>query len=132
MEGLLRIGEVAAAAGVTPRTVDYYTGLNLLAPAERTAGNFRLYGPEAIERIAAIRKLEAHGVALEDIARALRSPHAEDLTALLGRIDNDLHTLRAAAETAGPDVHGLLTAAAARAHNLIVTALEIAMGVPPG
>ena len=83
-------------------------------------------------KLATIRQLESHGVPLDDIARALASPHAEDLTALLRRLDNDLHTLQDAAENAGPDAYGLLTAAAARAHNLITTALEIAMGVTPG
>ena len=132
MGELMRIGEIAAAAGVSARTVDYYTSLSLLVPAERTAGNYRLYDPGAVERIATIRQLESHGVPLDDIARALASPHAEDLTALLRRLDNDLHTLQDAAENAGPDAYGLLTAAAARAHNLITTALEIAMGVTPG
>jgi DNA-binding transcriptional MerR regulator len=128
----MRIGELAAAAGVSTRTVDYYTSLNLLIPAERTAGNFRLYDPAAVERIATIRQLESHGVPLDDIAQALNAPHVEDLTALLRRLDDDLHTLQEAAETAGPDAYGLLTATAARAHNLISTALEIAMGITPG
>ena len=128
----MRIGELAAAAGVSTRTVDYYTGLSLLTPVERTAGNFRLYDPAAVERIAIIRQLESHGVPLDDIARALNSPGAQDVTALLRRLDDDLHALQEAAKTAGPDAYGLLTAAAARAHNLITTALEIAMGITPG
>lgn len=132
MGALMRIGQLASAAGVSTRTVDYYTSLNLLAPAERTAGNFRLYDPGAVERITTIRLLESHGVPLDDITRALNSPHAEDLTALLRRLDHDLHTLQDAVETAGPDAYGLLTAAAARAQNLITTALEIALGVTPG
>jgi DNA-binding transcriptional MerR regulator len=132
MSELMRIGEVAAAAGVSPRTVDYYTSLNLLTAAERSPGNFRLYDPSAVERITTIRQLEAHGVQLDDIARALRSPNADDLTARLRRLDEDLHALQDAAHTAGPDAYGLLTAAATRAHNLITTALEIAHGITPG
>ncbi|RZU54288.1 DNA-binding transcriptional MerR regulator [Krasilnikovia cinnamomea] len=132
MGELMRIGEIASAAGVSPRTVDYYTSLHLLTPAERSPGNFRLYDPSIVERITTIRQLESHGVPLDDIARALHSPHAQDLTTLLARLDADLHTLQETAETAGPDTYRLLTAAAARAHSLITTALEIALGITPG
>jgi DNA-binding transcriptional MerR regulator len=132
MGELMRIGELAAAAGVSSRTVDYYTSLNLLTPATRTPGNFRLYDPGAVERIAIIRQLESHGVPLDAIAAALSAPHAADLSALLRRLDDDVHTLQQAADTAGPDTYALLTTAAARAHNLITTALEIALGVTPG
>ena len=124
MKDLMRIGEIAAAAGVTPRTVDYYTNLNLLTPTERSAGNFRLYDPSTVDRITTIRQLEAHGVPLDDIANALNSAQAPD-------IDHDLHTLQNAA-AANPDAHRLLTAAAARAHHLITTALEIALNITPG
>jgi DNA-binding transcriptional MerR regulator len=132
MSELMRIGEVAKAAGVSPRTVDYYTTLNLLAPAQRSTGNFRLYHPDAVERITVIRQLESHGISLDAIARALQSPHAADLTGLLRRLDHDLHTLQEAADNAGPDAQALLLAAAARAHNLITTALDIALGITPG
>ena len=132
MTALMRIGEVAAAAGVSPRTVDYYTNLHLLVPAERSAANYRLYDASAVERIATIRQLESHGIALDDIARAMNSPAGEDLATLLRRLDDDLHTLQEAAHAAGPDAYGLLTAAAARAHSLITAALEIAMGITPG
>ena len=52
MSRLLRIGELANLAGVSTRTVDFYTGLGLIEPAERTAGNFRLYSADCIDRIA--------------------------------------------------------------------------------
>jgi MerR family transcriptional regulator, copper efflux regulator len=69
--GLMRIGEVAAAARVSTRTVDYYTSLGLIAAAERTSGNFRLYRPQTVGRIGAVRQLEASGAKLEDIVAAL-------------------------------------------------------------
>lgn len=76
-EGLLQIGELAARAGVSPRTVDFYTGLGLLSPVRRSGGNFRLYEPGDVQRIAAIRRLEAQGIRLEDIAHVL-SPAERD------------------------------------------------------
>ena len=48
MSRLLRIGELANLAGVSTRTVDFYTGLGLIEPAERTAGNFRLYSADCM------------------------------------------------------------------------------------
>jgi MerR family copper efflux transcriptional regulator len=127
---LLRIGELASQAGVSTRTIDYYTNLGLLVPAERTAGNYRLYDPTAVERVNTIRQLESHGVSLDEIATALRTP-SSDLSALLHRLDADLRTLREVAETTGPHAHGLLAAITTRAQSLITTALEITHGLPP-
>jgi hypothetical protein len=40
-----------------------------------------------------IRQLEAHGVSLDEIATALRTP-SSDLSGLLHRLDEDVRTLR--------------------------------------
>jgi DNA-binding transcriptional MerR regulator len=131
-EQLLRIGELAARAGVSTRTVDFYTSLGLLSPAARTGGNFRLYAPDTVERIAIIRQLEAHGVSLHDITAAMNHEQTGDtITGLLAKLGEDLHSLQEAAQTSGPGVQGLLAAITARAHSLITTALEIAAGMPP-
>ncbi|MDW5330622.1 MULTISPECIES: MerR family transcriptional regulator [unclassified Plantactinospora] len=127
----MRIGEVAAQAGVSPRTVDFYTSLDLIAPAARSGGNYRLYDPEVIERITTIRALEAHGVPLQEIAAALRQPVADDLDARLDQLDNALHALQAAARHSDEHAHGLLTAITTRAHALIATALDLTAGLPP-
>ncbi|HEY0638990.1 MAG TPA: MerR family transcriptional regulator [Pseudonocardiaceae bacterium] len=129
-EQLLRIGELATRAGVSNRTIDYYTGLGLLTPADRTPGNFRLYAPRDVDRVAAIRQLEAHGVSLDEIAVALRA-HEADVQGLLRRLEDDLQSLQEAAQSAGPEASGLLAAITARAHSLIATALEITAGMPP-
>ncbi|MGX7829621.1 MerR family transcriptional regulator [Actinokineospora sp. 24-640] len=121
---LLRIGELAAHAGVSTRTVDHYTRLGLLVPAERSGGNYRLYRPADIDRIALIRELETHGISLEDIAAALTTP-GTGLPAALDRVAHDLRALQAAADTAAPEAHGLLAAITARVHSLINLALHI-------
>lgn len=123
-EVLLKIGELAARAGVSPRTVDYYTSLGLLTPAKRTASNYRLYHPADVDRIHLVQRLEVQGVPLEEIATALTARQV-DVAAILDRIDEDLRTLQAAAETASPEVHGLLAAIASRVHSLITVALQI-------
>ncbi|MFJ6673234.1 MerR family transcriptional regulator [Actinosynnema sp. NPDC091369] len=121
---LLKIGELAARAQVSPRTVDHYTSLGLLTPAKRTASNYRLYDPSDVERIHLVQRLEVQGVPLEEIAGAMRDRHV-DLGAILERIDEDLRTLQTAAEAASPEVHGLLAAVASRVHSLITAALQI-------
>jgi DNA-binding transcriptional MerR regulator len=65
---LLRIGDVARRAGVSRRTVDFYTRMGLLQPAKRSQGNYRLYPPESVDRIHLIRRLEEQGVPLADVA----------------------------------------------------------------
>jgi MerR family copper efflux transcriptional regulator len=132
IQALLKIGEVAARAGVSVRTVDYYTGLGLISPAARSDGSFRLYDPAVIERIATIRQLESLGVGLDTITTALANPHHGDFAALIGRLDQDLRTLKATADTAAVDDFGLLVTAITRAHNLIAAALDIAASPLPG
>lgn len=61
-DSLLKIGELAARAGVSIRTVDYYTTLGLISPAQRTASNYRLYRADDVDRIHLAQRLEVHGV----------------------------------------------------------------------
>ncbi|WP_155375239.1 MerR family transcriptional regulator [Catellatospora vulcania] len=128
---LMRIGELAAAAGVSNRTVDFYTNLGLLTPATRTSGGFRLYDPAAVEQIATVQRLESSGMALDDIAAHLQGGAAADLAGALARLDQDLAALRALAETAGGTAHGLATTLAVRANQLLTTAMELLSTMPP-
>ena len=50
----LEIGEVARRAGMRPSAVRYYEELGLVAPARRSGGRRRVYGIEAVERLALI------------------------------------------------------------------------------
>lgn len=128
-ESLVRIGELAARAGVSIRTVDYYTTLGLLAPAQRTASNYRLYRAGDVDRIHLVQRLEVHGLPLEDIAKAFAARPA-DTAAVLGQIDTDLRALQEAADAASPEMHGLLTVIANRVHSLITIALQLPPDLP--
>ncbi|GAA1661081.1 MerR family transcriptional regulator [Catellatospora bangladeshensis] len=128
---LMRIGELATAAGVSNRTVDFYTNLGLISPASRTSGGFRLYDPAAAEQIATIQRLEASGMGLEEIATQLRAGGA-DLAAALARLDADLAALRQLAESAAGSAHGLATTLAVRANQLITVATELLTAMPEG
>lgn len=70
---LYRIGELSLLAGISPRTIDYYTGLGLLAPAKRSSGNYRLYDDETLSRIRRIELLKAQKYSLEEIREQFAS-----------------------------------------------------------
>jgi MerR family copper efflux transcriptional regulator len=124
VSNLLRIGELAAQAGVSNRTVDYYTQLGLLQTAERTGGGYRLYDPAAIDTISTIRQLEEHGLSLQTITTALNGAGDTDLGAKLENLTAGLKALQEAAEGA-PQAQALLTLLSSRAHALIDLALAI-------
>jgi MerR family copper efflux transcriptional regulator len=130
MADLMRISELAAAAGVSKRTVDFYTNLGLLTPAERSNGGFRLYDQAAIDVIGTIRRLEASGMALDDIGRDLSAASAADLAEVVARLNTDLENLRTLAETAGSGAHTMATTLAVRAHSLITAAMELLIAMP--
>ena len=62
----MRIGDVAAAAGVSTRALRYYEEQGLLSSV-RSAGGQRHYGQDAVERVRWIRKLYAAGLSSKAI-----------------------------------------------------------------
>jgi MerR family transcriptional regulator, repressor of the yfmOP operon len=54
----LRIGEAAARAGVSVRTLRYYEELGLLAPSAHSPGGARRYAEEDLTRLVRIRELK--------------------------------------------------------------------------
>jgi DNA-binding transcriptional MerR regulator len=69
---LLKIHEVAAETGLTPRTIRYYEELGLLEPAARSEGAYRLYDTEDLERLRFIRGLrDDAGFSLAEIGQLL-------------------------------------------------------------
>lgn len=76
---LLRIQEVAAETGLTPRTIRYYEEVGLLSPAARSEGDYRLYDGEDLERLRFIRGLrDDAGFALSDIRQLLEDEEARN------------------------------------------------------
>ena len=66
-----RIGELAAAAGMTVRTLHHYEHVGLLKPSARSEGGHRLYGDLDVQRLYRIRVLRSLGLSLEEIGHAL-------------------------------------------------------------
>ncbi|MHB1501485.1 MAG: MerR family transcriptional regulator [Candidatus Dormibacteria bacterium] len=71
----MRIGEVAALTGVTPRTLRYYEELGLIAPNSReTATHGRRYSQVEIERVRQIKEMQEFlGIGLCEIRDTLES-----------------------------------------------------------
>lgn len=75
----MTIGTLAKAGGVQAGTLRYYERLGLLAPASRTGAGYRVYRAETAQRLRFIRKAQALGFSLEEIAELLAladNPHA--------------------------------------------------------
>jgi DNA-binding transcriptional MerR regulator len=78
---MMQIGDLAAKAGITTRTIRYYEELGIIEPDERTEGGFRLYSDRQHRRLTIVQGLKALGFELERI--------------------RELFALRAAAKTGG-------------------------------
>jgi len=148
-EDLLRIGELASRAGVSRRTVDFYTGMGLLTPVRRSGGNFRLYQPTDVPRIAAIRRLESQGIRLDEIAHLMTPAPFNDhtrceehsdgpcpadpvaLKAYLISLDKQVQALRDLPEVADHETRGVLASLVAKAQVLIATALVLSEEILP-
>ncbi|MDB4866630.1 MAG: MerR family transcriptional regulator [Cohnella sp.] len=110
---LYRIGELSRLTGISPRTIDYYTGLGLLAPAKRSTGNYRMYDDETLTRIRRIEHMKAQKFTLEEIREQFStlqrvSPHEEvtrklaDLQSHLTQLEREVKELEPVLEQLKP------------------------------
>lgn len=65
------IGALADATGVPAKTLRYWEGEGLLHEPVRTAGGYRDYPTEAVDRVAFVRHAQAAGLALRQIREVL-------------------------------------------------------------
>jgi Cd(II)/Pb(II)-responsive transcriptional regulator len=84
----MKIGELAMAAQAHVETIRYYEREGLLPQAPRSEGNYRIYGPEHVERLAFVRHCRSLDMTLDEIRVLLRfkdDPQAEcgEVNALL-------------------------------------------------
>lgn len=67
----LRIGELSERTGIPRHTIRFYERTGVLPAPARTPSGYRAYRPEAVERLEFIRKGQALGLKLADIAEVL-------------------------------------------------------------
>lgn len=93
-EKIVRIGELAEAAGTTTKTLRFYEDQGLLLPAERTAAGYRDYTPEVVARVDFIHRGQAAALTLAQIRQILdvrdggQAPCEHVRNLLEARLDN--------------------------------------------
>lgn len=76
---MLKVGELAAAAGLTVRTLHHYDSIGLLQPSARSDAGYRLYDRDDVARLHRIQALRVFGMSLADIGLYLDSPAGSPL-----------------------------------------------------
>lgn len=92
---MLKIGQVAAEAGVSVDALRYYERLGLLPSAARAQSGYRLYDPRVIERLGFIKRAQSFGFTLDEIRQMLQLETADPQTCLriLEMIEHKLEDL---------------------------------------
>ena len=102
--GSLTIGELARLTGTKVETVRYYERIGLLAAPARTAGNYRTYRPEDLNRLSFIRRSRDLGFSLDQVQALLdlsddRNRPCEAIDAIarkhLSEVDHKIRDLQA-------------------------------------
>jgi DNA-binding transcriptional MerR regulator len=87
--GGITIGQAAAFAGVTIKTVRHYHKLGLVQEPERDSSGYRRYGSDDLLRLVQVRTLAAAGVQLADVGELL-DVDAEGFAAALTDVEQQL------------------------------------------
>jgi DNA-binding transcriptional MerR regulator/uncharacterized glyoxalase superfamily protein PhnB len=119
----VRVGDLAAATGLTVRALHYYEEIGLLTASERTPSGHRRYGPDAVARLYRLIRMRRLGLSLDQIRRVLDDPEwslADALRDHLTAVDTQIVTL-----TALRDGVGTTLAQLARSHDPTPDLLEV-------
>lgn len=87
-----KIGELAAAAGISRDTIRYYERLGLLQAAARNSAGYRVYGIDEVGRLRFIRSAQELGFSLEQTRELIEASDLEHarVSALLGVVRSKL------------------------------------------
>ena len=88
------VKQLSELTGLTPRTLRYYDAIGLLRPGRSRENDYRLYGPEEVDRLQQILLYRELGLPLEEIRALLDAPEADRTGALRGHLDRLLDRRR--------------------------------------
>ncbi|WP_327235909.1 MerR family transcriptional regulator [Streptomyces sp. NBC_01317] len=138
------IGELARRTGLTVKTIRFYSDRGIVAPARRSPAGHRLYGTDAVARLALVRTLRDLGLGLPTIRKVLErelslpevaAAHAEALAVRIRVLRLRRAVLTAVAERGTiPEeldlMHQLATLSEDERRRLIGEFLEAVFGAP--
>lgn len=67
----MRIGELAARAGLTPKTLRFYESAGVLPEPDRRPSGYRDYGDAALARLRFVKAAQAAGLSLAEIRQVI-------------------------------------------------------------
>ncbi len=100
---MMQIGEIARSVGVRTSAIRYYESQGIIRPAVRGVNRYRLYGTEAVNLLAFIKRAQSLGLTLKEIKSLLelscndggRCGYAKDLARKrLQQIDKTISELQ--------------------------------------
>jgi MerR family transcriptional regulator, copper efflux regulator len=114
----VKIGEAAAASGISERMIRHYEKIGLVAPAARRDSGYRDYDQRDVHTLRFIGRARDLGFGIEEIGQLLalwqdRSRASADVKALalaraaeLKRKERELHAMRRSLEQLASSCHG--------------------------
>ena len=81
------VKDLARLSGLTPRALRYYDAIGLLRPRRDGNNDYRLYGPEEVDRLQQILLYRDMGLPLEEIRQLLDAPDFDRTAALREHLD---------------------------------------------
>lgn len=67
----MQIGQVAARTELSLKTIRHYDEVGLVTPSARSAGGFRLYTEDDVQRLLVIRRMKPLGFSLDEMRELL-------------------------------------------------------------
>lgn len=114
---------MAKAAGVSERTIDYYTKLGLIQPEARTHKNYRLYSSETLVRLNRINEWKQEKYTLEEIRtrlEQLKDIKEEQVTDKLSSLELHLQQLEREVKELEPLISQMKPGQAKKAYRHIM------------
>lgn len=127
----LRIGELAALAGVSARAVRHYHRAGVLPEPPRRPNGYRVYGLVDVVRLLRVRRLVELGLPLSDVTDALAGPAVGDVRELLTGLAEDLREQERSLARRRQQVDDLLAEGGDPARSERLTAVVATLGDGP-